>query len=164
MTSETDFESMELGDAPEPAQLVTGAYEAKLSGVEKGKSSKKGTPYFRFNFTVLGVKDVDDDALSEAGGEAEMVNKTVNTDFYWLSPNALFNLKRFVKRLGVDYDEEIKGLSIAKAHEALLSKLQDEEFTIRVRREPLENADGTTPLDEDDNPITRAIVTSAQPA
>jgi len=162
MTDAINFDDYVLGDAPEPAQLIRGLYGAKLENIELGASALKHTPYFQFVFKTLEVKEVDEDALEEAGGGGELVNKQARSDRFWISEKALFNLARFVKGVGIDYAGELRGKNLSESRELLAERLDGEELDIFVVRQPVERSDGSRAIDEEGNPITRAVVSSVR--
>ena len=158
MTDERpDFDTMTLGKAVEPAQLVRGTYSVRGDSVELGESSQKKTPFYQFPFTILSVEDVDDDELEAAGGAAELVGKRVSSDRFYISEKALFNLKRFTKGLGIDYDAELEGKTLSEGRDILQEQVEGEEFEVFIVRQPQESY-GKPRLDDDGNVITRAVV------
>lgn len=158
MTDERpDFDSMTLGKAVEPAQLVRGTYGSRGDDVELGESSKKHTPFYQFGFTTLSVEDVDDDELEEVGGANELIGKRVSSDRFYLSEKALFNLKRFCKGLGIDYDAELEGKSLSQGLEILRDHIEGEEFEVFIVRQ-IQESYGKPRVDEDGIVITKAVV------
>ena len=83
--------------AVRPPTAPAGTYLAGIVGHEFGTSSKKGTPYCRFNFQLLAAQDdVDEAALEEAGGVEFMNKKRMRYEFY-LTDDAMYRLREFLE-------------------------------------------------------------------
>lgn len=90
-------------DSSSVGKLAEGRYEAELLKFESGTSSQKGTPFVRPVFgNLVDAVDVDGN---------EWPNKwKVNTDrselTFWLSPKAMWRLKKFASDFGVELPDE----------------------------------------------------------
>lgn len=74
-----------------------GHYLATVIGHEFGVSSKKNTPYCRFNFALLAAQDdVDEEALEAAGGQEFLNTRRLRADFY-LTEDAMYRLREFLE-------------------------------------------------------------------
>ncbi len=100
-------------DAERPKAAPAGTYLAGIISHEFGTSTKKGTPYCRFNFQLLAAQDdVDEEALDEAGGVEFLNKKRMRYEFY-LTDDAMFRLREFLEEAlelscsGRNFDEVV---------------------------------------------------------
>jgi hypothetical protein len=105
-----------LDEAPtevnRPKSLPTGTYTFVVGKWEEGKSSKKGTPFVKFDMLPIAAdEDVDKDELSEAltgadGTVNELKSKRMSITFYTTS-DAVYRLDEFHEHCGVDLEEPV---------------------------------------------------------
>lgn len=89
--------SKPVDEAEKPKAAPAGTYLATIVGHEFGTSSKKNTPFCRFNFQLLAPQnDVDADALEEVGGSDFLNTKRMRTEFY-LTDDAMYRLREFLE-------------------------------------------------------------------
>ncbi len=100
-------------EAERPKAAPAGTYLAGIVSHEFGTSTKKGTPYCRFNFQLLAAQDdVDAEALEEAGGVEFMNKKRMRYEFY-LTDDAMYRLREFLEEAlelncsGRNFDEVV---------------------------------------------------------
>ena len=99
--------------AVRPPTAPAGHYLAGIVSHEFGTSTKKGTPYCRFNFQLLAAQDdVDEEALEEAGGVEFLNKKRMRYEFY-LTDDAMYRLREFLEEAlelncsGRNFDEVV---------------------------------------------------------
>lgn len=100
-------------DAVRQPPAPAGTYLAGIVSHEFGTSTKKGTPYCRFNFQPLAAQDdVDEEALEEVGGVEFLSKKRMRYEFY-LTDDAMFRLREFLEEAlglncsGRNFDEVV---------------------------------------------------------
>lgn len=103
--AQADFASildMPATDVERPKPLPEGTYFGIIQGMyEQGESTKKKTPFVRFNLAVQSVgEDVDEDDLKAFGDEG-VIGKTIK-DTYYTTPDALFRLTDFLENAGIE--------------------------------------------------------------
>lgn len=114
-TAAPDFSEI-LDRAPseieKPKPLPVGTYSTVLQGVPReDKSTKKQTKYVEFSHKILAAgEDVDEDALKEAltapDGSVKDLREVVLFNTFYLTENAAWRLKDFLKDCGYDVDSE----------------------------------------------------------
>jgi hypothetical protein len=107
---------------------------SKVSKLESGKSSKKGTPFVKIVWKVL-----DEDAVN-VDGEAF---KGSIWDTYYLVPTALWRLKKTLSAFGIEVGDEVEDFdSEAEFADYLSQQLLNEEA--RVATSLRDDPDGKT--------------------
>ena len=95
-----------------PKNLPTGTYTFVVGRWEEGVSSKKHTPFVKFEMRPIAAgDDVDDDELEEAltsadGTRNELKSKTMPITFY-LTPDAVYRLDEFHQHCGIDLEQAV---------------------------------------------------------
>lgn len=126
-----------------PKPLPVGTYVAVVQGpAEHGKSSKKQTPFVRFNLKILQAgEDVDAEELVAMGGIEDKVIK----DTYYITEESLYRLKEFLTNCGI----EDNGQSIRQ----MLDDAPGQQVTLSMKHEASENGEsifarvgGTAPV------------------
>lgn len=105
----TKLMARKVEDAKKPKPLPAGTYLCIIENYIFGTSSKKGTPYIRFNFKpMMADEDVDAEELAALAQELEMspqewmAKKGLRMDFY-LTDDAMYRLRDFLEAgLGLD--------------------------------------------------------------
>lgn len=89
---------VQVDSVERPKSFPVGHYEAVILGHELGQSSKKETPYARFNVKLISpLEDVDPELFEEAGGlEGLNARKPLYNTFY-LTPDAIYRLREFLE-------------------------------------------------------------------
>jgi hypothetical protein len=105
-----------LDEAPtevnRPKSLPTGTYTFVVGKWEEGKSSKKQTPFIKFNMMPISAdEDVDEDELDEAltaaSGEVhELKSRSMSITFY-ITPDAAYRLDEFHEHCGLDLNDPL---------------------------------------------------------
>lgn len=90
-------------DRPKP--LPQGSYVCVVKGLpEYGESSKKKTPFVKFNLQpTAAMDDVDEGDLKAMGGFA---NKTIRATFY-LTEDAVYRLDEFHEHCGLELNPKV---------------------------------------------------------
>jgi hypothetical protein len=94
-----------------PKPLPVGTYRAIVVGAPKfDKSTKKGTDYVEFTLKFTSAEeDVDEDdlrhALTKPSGDTIPLTEKTTRNTYYLTEDAAWRLKDFLKHCGV-YDED----------------------------------------------------------
>ena len=130
-----------MDDVVEPGQTPAGSYLAQITNFEQGESSKKKTPFFEFEFSILDVgEDVDEEALEEAGGRDAIIGRTVSDEFY-ITEKALFMLKNFLENaLGF----EVEGLTLRQVLSETVPQALGQQVWVHVIRETFPRRNGET--------------------
>lgn len=120
-TNFQDILGQNAGDAKPPPLIPIGTYQAVILGHEFLTSSKKHTPFCRFNLRITGVgEDVDEGEVEEFGGLQALSERKPHLDQY-MTEKTLHMLTEFLRdvcELEVDkrtYDviiPETQGLDI----------------------------------------------------
>lgn len=103
-----------------PKPMPAGTYSAVVQGHKLDESSKKKTPYVRFEMRLLEAQeDVDQGELEAYGGLKD--TSKLNLDFY-LSESAMWRLKDFCgeKGLGLDVSGKTLKQLIAEAQDQVV--------------------------------------------
>lgn len=86
-------------EVEKPKPLPAGTYQMAVKEHAFDKSSKKGTPYVRFQLTPIAPgEDVDADLLAQLPNWQQ---KSIKADFY-LTTDAIWRLKDFLESCGVN--------------------------------------------------------------
>lgn len=90
--------SVQVDSVERPPLFPAGHYRTLVQSYELDESSRKKTPYCRFNCKLLAPgEDVDMDLFEDAGGIAKLnERKTLRYDFY-LTPDAYYRLREFLE-------------------------------------------------------------------
>lgn len=95
-------------DVERPKPLPQGGYHCIIKGVyEQGKSSKKQTPFVKFNLQPTSpMEDVDEEALADwmkrpDGTSRTLADAKIDATYY-LTDDALFMLRDFLEHVGVE--------------------------------------------------------------
>jgi hypothetical protein len=106
-------------EANRPKPLPVGSYLCIVDGIPKfDKSTQQQTEYVEFTLKPVSAQgDVDQQALTEAGG---LSDKTLKTTFY-LTEKAVFRLDDFLENLGLDKGtvSRKEGVSMAPGRQIL---------------------------------------------
>lgn len=107
MNDAPNFASI-LDEAPSevklPPPMPTGTYRWIVQGWEQGESSRKQTPFVKFNLkAVEAMDDVDEDELAEVGG---LEGKTRSLTFY-TTEDAIYRLDQFHEHCGLDLRQKL---------------------------------------------------------
>lgn len=95
-------------DIERPKPLPQGGYHCIIKGMpEHGKSSKKQTPFVKFNLQpTAAMDDVDEEALAEWMKRPDGTSRTLADakidGTYYLTEESLFVLKDFLEHVGAD--------------------------------------------------------------
>ena len=99
--SETNFEELlarQVDSVERPKLYPIGNYSAIIASHEFGKSSKKETPFVKFDVKLVGAgNDVDEEMFEEAGGNEGLNKKKPLALYFYLTPDALFRLRLFLE-------------------------------------------------------------------
>jgi hypothetical protein len=107
----TDFKSLlskKVEDAVKPKILPAGTYEGVVKGYNLGESKEKKTPYVEFTYTITSPGE---DIMSEDLEGVNWQGKEFRSTFY-LTPEADYRLKDFLKSCGIDTDGRSFGETI----------------------------------------------------
>ena len=90
--------SKRVDETERPKVFPAGPYRGIVSGHEFLTSSKKGTPFVRFNVKLISpLEGVDEELFEQAGGMDKLsARKPLNFDFY-LTDDALYRLREFLE-------------------------------------------------------------------
>jgi hypothetical protein len=97
-----------------PKPLPVGSYQCIVKGLPRlDKSAKKGTDFVQFTLQFQSAgEDVDPDsleaALTKPSGEKRQLSEKSIKATYYLTEDALWRFKEFLKHLGLDIDGESK--------------------------------------------------------
>ena len=100
-------------EAVRPPTAPAGHYLAGIVSHEFGTSTKKGTPYCRFNFQLLAAQDDVDEEILEAAGGVEFLNKKRMRYEFYLTDDAMYRLREFLEEAlelncsGRNFDEVV---------------------------------------------------------
>lgn len=114
---DVDFKALldvQVDSVERPPTFPAGSYNAVVVAYEYGTSSKKGTPYCRFEIRLSSPQEgVDPDLFEEAGGMEKLADrKNMNLDFY-LTNDAKYRLRKFLENTleincsGSTFDQKI---------------------------------------------------------
>ena len=92
--------STNLDEVEKPKPLPVGTYTYMIEGWEQGESSLKGTPYVQFN--CIPVSAGEDVSPSDLEG-INLAKKKLRYTCY-LTPDAMYRLKDFLKIIGISTD------------------------------------------------------------
>lgn len=103
--------SRPVESAERPKPLPAGTYRLQITGFEYGSSSKKQTPYVRFNYSVVSpMQDVNTEQLAGI----DLAAKKLRDDFY-LTADALYRLREYLeKKLNLNVSGRPFGACIAE--------------------------------------------------
>lgn len=106
-----------------PQAFPVGSYHCLVDGPpEVGKSSQKGTDYFRFKFKILSIdKDVD----AREAAEQQVVGKIFTSDFY-IADGITWRLTEMLKNCGIDDTLPLKQMVADAPGKQLWVKLRHE--------------------------------------
>ena len=106
-----------------PAAYPTGTYHCMVDGPpEVGKSSQKGTDYFRYKYKILSTyKDVD----PVQAAEAQVVGKLIYTDYY-VKDGITWRLVEMLVNCGIDPEQPLDQMIAASPGKQLLVTLKHE--------------------------------------
>jgi hypothetical protein len=133
MTKFEDILNMNSDDIKPPAVLPMGSYHTVLIGLpEQGESSKKKTPFLKFQHKIVAaMDDVDPDALAEFQAEGETVSGQVIDNTFYITEKSANMLKEFMVNCGL----EMSGRSMAEA----IDDLPNREVGIHIKHEASED-------------------------
>lgn len=121
--------------AQSKAPLDEGLWEAKFVKFTSGESSQKKTPYVQ-----LVLKVVDEDAVDTEG---EAYKRNLFADTFYLTPNAMWRLKKFASEAGVEIPEAGEEYDSLKEYaEDLNDAFAGLEMTVATELEEYESKDG----------------------
>ena len=114
---DVDFKSLlsaQVDSVERPPTFPAGPYSAIVAAHEFGTSSKKGTPYCRFEIKLISPQEgVDQELFEDAGGMEKLAaRKNMNLDFY-LTEDAYYRLREFLENTmeincsGSSFDKKI---------------------------------------------------------
>jgi hypothetical protein len=122
-----------------PKPLPVGTYRAIVTGAPRfDKSTKKGTDFVEFTLKLISAEeDVDEDDLKHAltkpsGASVPLTEKTTKVTYY-LTEDATWRLKDFLKHCGVDTDNITLRQAIAEA--------QNSEVLISIKHTPSDDGE-----------------------
>lgn len=125
-------------DVERPKPLPIGGYHCILKGVaEHGKSSKKGTPFVKFNLQPTSpMEDVDEEALTDwmqrpDGTSRTLADAVIDGTFY-LTEGSLFMLKDFLEHTGAE----------GETLRAQIDGAQNSEVIAYIKHEPTQDGQG----------------------
>lgn len=99
----TDFSNLlsePVGSAKRPPVKPAGTYHGTIASYAFDESSKKKTPFVRFNYTnVRPGEDIDQEALRDPDGEAIDLAKWKPASEFYLTPEAMWRLDEFLEPL-----------------------------------------------------------------
>ena len=139
MSPNVDFTKLldgNIEDTERPKPCPAGTFVATIKGHEFGESSKKKTPYVRYNVSPLAPQDdVDADALTEFGGTEALAAKSFGLDYY-LTPDAMWRLAELL--------EEHLGLSCSgRNYSEVIPEADGQQILITVEHS-ISQKDGVT--------------------
>jgi hypothetical protein len=122
-----------------PRPLPPGTYRAIVTGAPRfDKSTKKGTDYVEFTVKFIAAEeDVDEDDLAHAltkpsGDTVPLTEKTTRITFY-LTEDAAWRLKDFLKHCGV-YDE-------SQSLRQMIANTQNAEVLVSMKHTPSDDGE-----------------------
>ena len=96
----TNFQNIlgqNAGDAKPPPLIPIGTYQATILGHEFLESSRKKTPFCRFNLRITGGgEDVDEEEVEAFGGLQALSERSPHLDLY-MTDKTLFMLTEFLR-------------------------------------------------------------------
>lgn len=135
------FESLldaPIDDIERPKPLPPGTYLTIISGIERGKSSKKGTDFIEFEHKLVAAQDdVDEGALKVWLDGESLENKTFRNTYYVTAKTA-WRLKEFLEHCGIDADN---GITLAEGAQMC----ENAEVYITVAHEPSQDGSFDVP-------------------
>lgn len=139
----TSILSKAPGEVERPKPLPVGTYLCVVDGRPKfDKSSKKQTDYVEFTLKVLQAgEDVDEDdlkaALTKPSGETIALNTKSFRVTYYITEDALWRLKKFIKDCGLDIDGE------EKSFEAWIDETPGCQIMVSIKHQTSEDGEAT---------------------
>lgn len=127
MANISDILNRPAEDVEAPKPLPVGSYNCIVKGLpEQGESSKKKTPFLKFNLQITSPReDVDEDEIKEYG---EVVGKSIDATYY-ITDEALFMLTDFLEALGIDFTG-------GKSVSAAIDETPNMEVVAFIKHEP----------------------------
>jgi hypothetical protein len=122
-----------------PKPLPVGTYRAIVAGAPRfDKSTKKGTDFVEFTMKFISAEDdVDQEDLNQAltkpSGETIPLNQKTSRLTYYLTEDAAWRLKEFLKHCGV-YDED-------KSLRQMIADTQNAEVFVHLKHTPSEDGE-----------------------
>lgn len=90
--------SQQVQSVEAPKLFPIGNYDAICGAHELLESSKKETPFVRFQVKLVGPReDVDPDDFEEAGGMEKLQSRSALRYDFYLTPDAYFMLRQFIE-------------------------------------------------------------------